>query len=270
MHNAMPPNHLFYSSVLADLRMPSTALVNAHRASSRQRSPTRYHALVLFLRFWEQGARSGDHGGRGNSCTSLSWRKSTVVAAVCALTFSRWRKRPRSHTHTHTHTHPLSPGFGRRWTQNSRSSGDSGARASPLWLSVCPQEEMVATRPDFQKKEAAIFLLCPAWSFGVVTDCVLVSGSHRQFRRLSELARSILNGLRWTFAIQTAATQTCPRRCWSVSCLNGGGGGLPAPRFLTRRWSCNMDVVAAVSMLLIHSWISRALINFSAASTFVT
>ena len=64
---------------------------------------------------------------------------------------------------------------------------------------------------------------------------------------------------------------TLSRRCSSVN----EWGILPANRFLTRRWSWNMDMVAAVPMLRL-CWISRVatlgltLTNYSAASMFAT
>ena len=92
--------------------MSSTILVNARRA------PRTVSNRVPFSRFFtsgdrkrSQGERSGEYGGCGCSCTSLSLRKSTVVAAVCAMSLSRGIKRPRS------------PVFGRRWYQSSKTFG---------------------------------------------------------------------------------------------------------------------------------------------------
>ena len=112
MHFATRWIHLFYSSAQVDLGLSSTALGNARHASSALSNRIPFSCLFSSgNRKKSQGERSGEYGGYGSSCTSLSLRKSTVVAAVCALALSWWRKRPPS------------PVFGRRWHQTSKTLG---------------------------------------------------------------------------------------------------------------------------------------------------
>ena len=64
--------------------MSSTALVNARHASSALSDRVPHSCFFTSeSRQKSQGERSGEYGGCGSSCISISFRKSTVVAAVC-------------------------------------------------------------------------------------------------------------------------------------------------------------------------------------------
>ena len=69
--------------------------------------------------------RSGEYGGCGSSCTSLTVRKSTGVKLLLGV---HW------HCHDEEKGHGV-PSSGGAGTKLRRPSGDSDARTSPLWLS---------------------------------------------------------------------------------------------------------------------------------------
>ena len=196
MHFAMQWNHLFHSSAQVYFGMSSTALVNAQHVSSAL--STRVPFSCFFTsgnRKKLQGERSGKYSGFSSSGTSLSLRKSTVVAAVCVLALSWWKK-----------GHILLS-LGGTGTKLWRPSGDKDAHTSLQWLCVCPQEEWWQCGLIFRKNMQPFSSVCCMifWVFGegthsetdklLTASCLPDHIDRPKFHHLSARPKSILNSL---------------------------------------------------------------------------
>ena len=205
MYFAVRWNQVFHSLSLGWFGyMSSTALVNTQHASSTLSN------RVPFSRFFisgnrkrSQGERSGEYGGCGSSCTLLSLRKSTVVAAVC----TPWH----CHDEERSHRVPSLDGTG---TKRRRPSGDNDARI----VCLCPQGEwwqhgLIFWRngQPFSSVRCVILVfdvgICPETARPLTASWFPDHIDRFKFCHQSALPRSILNRFRWTFTTWTCTTQ---------------------------------------------------------------
>ena len=127
------------------LQQPSWTL-NMHLQRSRTGYPSGVSSFVRNGRCGRDRGLANTVGARGSSCTSVSWRKSTFGAGVCAEALSE--KATES----------------RLWAVLAPNMADHRETAvhAPVpsdYMSVCPQR-MVATWPDLPKETNSHFLVC--------------------------------------------------------------------------------------------------------------
>ena len=96
-----------------------------------------------------QEERSGEYVGYSICCPSFSFRKSTVVAAVCILALSWWRKRPQSCL----------------WAVLVPNFKDLQEKVMPILIHIDSQSVLKRNGGDaapFSKETGTRFLLCTA------------------------------------------------------------------------------------------------------------
>lgn len=142
-----------------------------HLQRSRTGYPSGVSSFVRNGRCGRDRGLANTVGARGSSCTSVSWRKSTFGAGVCAQ--------------RHCQKRPQNPVFGRCWHQTWQTIGRQRCtHQSPV--TTCPSvlKEWWRHGPIFRKKQTVIFL-CAADLFSFwggdltensqTADCILIS-----------------------------------------------------------------------------------------------